>query len=376
VAGHAVTQEPVHRLNLRGFKNLLNEPLEARALGGRIVGAENFNQTAIPGTTVRAFLREFSERPKGLLASIETSRNAKRDFGPNDLTVFRKKPLITEAYGHLPSHVIFLIEKFETGPYWRLNDVGAAIGDRLRRFWGAVFETYMNDLIRTISGPAGVRFISDPRLATDKNIQICDGLIVEGEALVVMEYKASMFTARAKYSGDHVRLRDEIASKLVRDVAERRKKGVEQLAEAITLLFSDPTREVVEGLDVSQIKRVYPVLITLDDVGASLLISKLLNFSFDALFKRDTTNGIKVNPILCTDIESLEVLLPYVAVKPLSEFLQYWLDNDPKLLSTLLARFPEGLPQKRNDFLDREWKALYEEIGLRLFREQASKTGK
>jgi hypothetical protein len=43
--------------------------------------------------------------------------------------------------------------------------------------------------------------------------QLCDGLLIEGDALIVMKYKASMFTTRAKYRGDHLRLRDEIAKK-------------------------------------------------------------------------------------------------------------------------------------------------------------------
>jgi hypothetical protein len=62
-------------------------------------------------------------------------------------------------------------------------------------------------------------FIPDPHVIYKPSEQLCDGLLIEGYALIVMEYKASMFTTRAKYSGDHLRLRDEIAKKLVRDFA-------------------------------------------------------------------------------------------------------------------------------------------------------------
>jgi hypothetical protein len=165
----------------------------------------------------------------------------------------------------------------------------------------------MNDAITTAAGAAGARFIPDPRLVSDPNVQVCDGLLIEGDALVLMEYKASMFTARAKYSGDHVLLRNEIAAKLVRDSAQGKKKGVEQLSDAITLLFSDPSREVVRGVDASGIKRVYPFLVTLDDLGASLLISNLLNLFSAASLRRDITPGLEVRPVFCTDIESLEM---------------------------------------------------------------------
>lgn len=347
----------------------VNITLEALRASAWVAGIQpaNFNQTAIPSATTQAFFREFADTPEGLVSSIGASRKARRDFGPNDFTVFRKKPLITESYGSLPSDVMFVIEKFETGPYWRVSDTDTATGDKLRRFWGAVFEAYVNDAIKVIAAEAGTPFIPDPRLMSDPNVQVCDGLLIEGDALVVMEYKASMFTARSKYSGDHILLRDEIAAKLVRDHAEKRKKGVEQLGDAVKVLFSDPGLEMVKGLDLSGIKCVYPLLVTLDDVGASLLISRLLNLSFTQSFRDYRAKGVDVRPIFCTDIESLEMVLPYLGVRPLSGFLQHWLNNDTKLMGTLLARLPAGLPRKRNQFLDKEWKALHEDLAARLF---------
>jgi hypothetical protein len=362
-------------LFVRCTVNITLEALRANAWVAA-VRPENFNQTAIPSAIVQAFLGESSGTPTELLASITASRKAKRDFGANDFTVFRKKPLITEAYGSLPSDIVFITEKFETGPYWRVNDIDSETGDKLRRFWGAVFEAYVNDVITVAARGAEARFIPDPHLISNPNIQLCDGLLIEGDALVIMEYKASMFTARAKYSGDHVLLRNEIEAKLVRDSAEKRKKGVEQLGDAVTLLFSDPNLKIVKGLDVSGIKRVYPLLITLDDLGSSLLISKLLNFSFTKLLNKATTRGAAdIRPVFCTDIEGLEVVLPYLGVRPLNGFLQHWLDSDAELLGTLLARLPEGLPRRRNEFLDKEWKTLNEEISSRLFpAEHAAQT--
>jgi hypothetical protein len=322
----------------------------------------DFHQTLVPQATIEAFFREFADTSENILQLVQQGRQARRDFGANDFTVFRKKPLITEGYASLPSDVIFVIERFETGPYWRINSIDTATGDKLRRFWGPVFEAYVNDLIRSYAP----NFIPAPHLIDKPNEQLCDGLLVEGDALVVMEYKASMFTAESKYSGDYIKLREEIAKKLVRDSAERSKKGVEQLAAAVKTLFADPNKLVVQGLDVSQIKRVYPLLLTLDDVGSSLLISRLLGFSFDTAFQRDSVKGVEIKPLLCTDIESLEVAIPNVTDKPLSDLLQHWLDKDPQLLATLMAHFPE-LALKRNEFLDREWEQLTQQTSLTLF---------
>ncbi len=52
------------------------------------------------------------------------------------------------------------------------------------------------------------------------------------EAMVLMEYKSSMFRADTKYSGDHGALAKEIENKLVYDHEEDERNGVRQLAEA------------------------------------------------------------------------------------------------------------------------------------------------
>ncbi len=328
----------------------------------------NFHLTAIPSQTIQAFFSECADTPQGFAITINASRSAGRDFGPNDFTVFRRKPLITEAYGSLPSDAMLVAEKFESGPYWRVNDIDKATGDKLRRFWGAVFEIYLNALmIATL----GATYIPDPRLMSDPNVQICDALLVEGDNLVVLEYKSSMFSARAKYSGNHVLLRNELETKLVRDSAEKKKKGVEQLGEAVRIL-SDVTRNTVKGLDLAGIKRVYPLLVTLDDVGSSLLITRMLNMYFNDVVKRDgqtvrDSQTADIRPLFCTDVESLEMVLPFVDVLPLTGFLEHWVQTDENLMATLLARPPDGLPKRRNEFLDREWKALYEQIASRLF---------
>jgi len=41
-----------------------------------------------------------------------------------------------------------------------------------------------------------------------------------------------------------------------------------------------------------------------------------------------------VKPLLCTDIESVEKVLPYMDVKPLSGFLQFWLSARQKVQNT------------------------------------------
>jgi hypothetical protein len=82
---------------------------------------ENFYTTGVPREKISVFLGEFSASPAELRARLANARSRKRDFGANDLTVFRETPLIDEPYGRLPSDLLFVVEKFSSGPYWGLQ---------------------------------------------------------------------------------------------------------------------------------------------------------------------------------------------------------------------------------------------------------------
>jgi hypothetical protein len=147
-----------------------------------------------------------------------------RDFGANDFTVFRDKPLLVEDYGMLPVDVLFLLEKFAQGPYWTVNNISRDTGNKLRRFWGRVFESYVNEQLAEAARQSGA-FISDPRRVDNASVQVCDALLLEGDALIMLEYKSSMFSAEAKYSGDHLGLLGQIEQKFVREFEGAKKRG-------------------------------------------------------------------------------------------------------------------------------------------------------
>jgi hypothetical protein len=352
------------RCNIVTLESLKEKPLMAA------VREMTFYKTAVPRKTISAFFSEFAATPAELKLQIESARERNRDHGANDLTVFRRKPLVIEQCGMIPVDMVLTIEKFQTGPYWRVNNINRETGDRLRRFWGAVFEAYVNDHLDAATSYVGALFVPDPRWASDPAAQVCDGALIEGEALVLLEYKSSMFTARAKYSGDHVLLRDEIVTKLVRNEDTAKRKGVEQLAEAVRRMLKGGPESAVKGLDLTQIKHIYPMLITLDNVGGTLLMSRLLNGYFKEFLADQLIPAEKVHPLLCTDVESLEIVLPLLDVFPLSRFLQHWLDSDPTLMATLQAHLPNGLPNRRNEILYGEWRRISEQMQSLLFPEE------
>jgi len=326
---------------------------------------KDFETMAIDKNSAALFLEEISATPEFLSTRIK-----KKDYGANDLTELRRRPFYSGHHGRFPIDLLFLVEKFESGPYWAINDISTAMGDRLRRFWGVVFETYMNELLRDSLKNTEALFVPDPRRTDDPSSQICDSIVLHGESLVLLEYKANMFRADNKYSGNFGLLGDEIETKLVHNKSEGKKKGVEQLASAVLQIFEGRTKNIISGVDLSRVTRVYPLLITLDGIGSNLLMSKLLNYYFDRFMEQRTCIQIEVKPLLCTDVETIEDISACFSKMSLAGFLDYWLSNDPKLLASLGAHTVPGLVGQRNERMAKEWHLLADEIGRRAFPEE------
>lgn len=81
------------------------------------IRADFFRTTKVPLDVAKAFLEELTATPEELKNSF-----AQRDYGTNDFTALRSKPLIAERGGAVLSDMFFVIEKIQSGPYWRIND--------------------------------------------------------------------------------------------------------------------------------------------------------------------------------------------------------------------------------------------------------------
>jgi len=325
---------------------------------------KSFHSTAVDTQSVSLFLEDIAAAPSQLSARIRA-----KDHGANDFTELRRRPLISTSGGYLPADILFAVEKFESGPYWAINDISKKMGDRLRIFWGAVFEAYMNDLFRDCLDQSGALFVTDPRRIDDPSRQICDALILQEDSLVLLEYKANMFRAETKYSGNFNGIVEEIEKKLVRDREgpKKKKRGVEQLADAVAQLFGDRNEVVVAGLDLRAVTRVYPLLVTLDAIGGCLLISRLLNRYFSGFIDGREFSGTRVMPLLCTDVQSIEEISGCFRSMGLARFIDHWLSKDPNFMATLTAFTVPGLVGHRNERVAREWRKLSSEISARLF---------
>jgi hypothetical protein len=322
-----------------------------------------FRTTEIPRNVAEAFLRELTATPEELKQSF-----AQRDYGANDFTALRSRPLIAEENGAVLSDVFFVIEKIQSGPYWRINDASRSVGDRLRRFWGAVFEEYLRELLNSSCDTQFNRYVHDPRFDDSTSEQVCDGLLMFGDSIVLLEYKASMFRAESKYSGNPDLLLQEIEEKLVA-TKENSPKGVRQLAAAVRRLFLSEKRECIRGVDLSGIDRVFPVLVTLDSIGRTLLMPRFLSEYFQKELGEGPGKGPQIMPLFSIYIEDLEFVSGFFKEVPFAQILSNWIERDPKLINTLLAIENSVLTKlgpRHNQMLDRAFDEFYASVMKRL----------
>jgi hypothetical protein len=303
----------------------------------------------------------------------------KKDNGANDLTIFRKYPLILQYYnlhlksgwcGYLMMDALFVLDKIITGPYWHAN---AKYGSKLRRFWGAVFESYVNELMQRMCAGTQSRFIPDPRPASDPQIQICDGILIHGDSIVLMEYKSNMFRADTKYNGDHEALAREIENKFVRDKDSGSRKGVLQLAEAVKLLFGSDNKEVVPGINISSIKNVYLYLVTLDAIGGTMGISPFLGSFLDVNMRAAYPN-LYIKPIFCSDADTLEYAANCFHRISLPKIMDMLLQEDSTAAIPMQAIDLSRYCNNRNDWVASEWTEMFKDIVKILFPNIDSET--
>jgi hypothetical protein len=285
-----------------------------------------FDPAIIQPERVSAFMRKVSADEVSLKAAFE-----KRNSGTFDMTAFRNYPLVRQSGDRFFCiDTRFLADKLESGIFWSLLD-SLPQRDRttLHRLWGYSFEAYVNHILQDAISSVSCMFIPSPTYEKTRD-QICDGIIVSGTDAVVLEYKGHTFRSESKYSGDLNALEGEINEHLV-------EKGVSQVAAAITRLFSGESTYRVPGLDLSKVKRVFPVIITRDDLGGSHLMSRYLNGKFQKFINRRSFRPIVICPLFSISAEGLEMLSPYLAHSTLGQILEGWYRNDPAFLFSFLS---------------------------------------
>src|SRR5260221_3870598 len=302
-----------------------------------------FQTAALDSGKVARFLDDVSVDGESLKKKFKT-----RNAGKSDFTPIRDRPLYTAADKLFATDAAFLGEKVETGIFWAVhNSLDGGQRQRLHRFWGHVFETYMDRLLAKNVGGGKQTYIPSPQYVSGG--EACDGLIICGSSWILLEYKGSTFTAESKYSGDTTLLSNALNEKVVVE------KGVRQLANAIERLFARGTNDRIANVDLSKVRRIFPVLITRDSIGGALVINNILNRKFDVMINRRSCRPHVITPLFCMDAEVMEGISAYLREARLDDILDARYKGDPPMMANFgLIPNPviDAIGYRPNEFVD------------------------
>ena len=175
---------------------------------------------------------------------------------------------------------------------------------------------------------------------------------------------------RARFSGDFNKFRREFQTKLIETKTsggKKKYKGVGQLWHAIQTLghTNKKERKKVEGIDISKVKKIYPVLILSDRVFGSPCMSWFLNSEFQRFVKNNALKKhLEIMPLTVLTIEELEELEPWLNDTPFYTHLDRWLEqfnqNDVRGFGDYTYSLHEHKP-RRNQFMDQRFEEIKDE---------------
>jgi hypothetical protein len=331
---------------------------------------DHLSKLKIPVAELARYFEFVSGDPLALRAELVQHPTA-----PSDLTIFRKYPLVERWFdvatihqrlGHVPLDIELWWQKVYTAPFWFLVN---KFKTKFQRFWGAVFEEYAHSIIEPDHNSAERRFIRNPSSPHNAHEELCDAALVDGDALVLIEYKSVLLRADVKYSGVVARLVSHIESKFVRDPVTKRPKAVVQLATAAKALFPSE-RPAVPWVDIHKIRRCYLLIVTLDEIGEAFAISPLLETFMGEHLERSNLPDILIRPVFCTNIGTLERIQTSLKQGLLLPILDRWYEINPSLATPLLAIGMNDLIVERGDSEWKEWMQTMDVAKEELFDEE------
>lgn len=265
---------------------------------------------------------------------------------------FKKYPLARICEGkYLCLDFNFVLDKISNGIFWLINNnLPSSEREKFHTFWGKIFESYLIYFFEETKLLKKNRFIPKPLYDNSEN-EVADGILNFGEDLVLFEYKFTILTQEAKYSGSKDELVDEIKIKFEKN-QKGEWKGYGQLANNINKLFSKNSSFRCKYINKEKIKRIYPVLITYEHIFDAPFTNHFLNKYFQNLIDFPSIDEhIVIKPLVVFTVEDFEASQPFL--NDFSRLIQERLDFDEELD----VSFSDFLKQKY-----RENKALSPEL--------------
>ena len=289
---------------------------------------------------------------------------------PNEFLLLRKYPLVQIDENRIMCIDIgFLLEKLETGVFWiirdQLEEERRGRGKEIIDLRGKVFEDYAASIIKRVlsdTGTCAERYIISPMYDRREQAECTDIAVCSDDTLILLECKAPLLSANTKFSGDFFNLHDGIKPNAI--------KGVEQLWNAIqTLGHTDTTqRHQTEGIDMSQVRKIYPVLVLSDRMFSFPFMNRFLDSEFKRLVTlNDLEEHLEIMPLTVLTIEDLENLEPYLSDTPFHTHLDQWItqiffNNTSSPFGQYLRRLRER-EMRHNTYMEQKARQMLADVG-------------
>jgi hypothetical protein len=295
--------------------------------------------SSVPNDEAQRFLDGLSAAAETLGHSLQRIRSPQLDFSP-----FRISPMV--ALGNAPTGEFIYrlvdrtiaLEKICDGPFWTTHaqarketvDIRSVNGE-----WGRLFEGYGHQLVENTPGHAPNYdrnpAFTDGRKGSPK--EDADGLLVEGHAWIVLEFKFSPLPVAARAGVSSQQAEREIVGKYGEP------KGAAQLARLVKNLLKG--RPLARKGALTPETTVYPVLVAWDSIMSAPGVNALLQGIFQArLIIRDA----RIKPLTVLSIEDFEAMLAARERASLVTMLSRWHERDPDMRSSPAWIFEEEFP--------------------------------
>jgi len=239
-----------------------------------------------------------------------------------DFSLFALRPLLALPDGFVAClDLDFLVGMLHAGiyetvdkgfPYKQRNDGLDALGH--------LFEGYINRVFHAAYPPTGSRLIVAPfegnlRYQGKGNCEPFDGIFIpptDPRQAIVFQDKSQYLRPKYKYAADKEEFWREVDEKFG---ASKKKSGVTQLVDNIERVWhrDESKRKKLVSPDLLMIERVTPILIVQESWFRFPFFNWWLNRRFQGLLaKAQVLPRVRVDPLIIVDIDSLELLEPYL----------------------------------------------------------------
>lgn len=311
--------------------------------------------------------------------SIDELRDKAKKYSGlnNEFRLWREYPLIKIDENHVICIDIgFLLEKLQTGVFWtilkQLNKIEKSKGDNFIASWGEVFARYASSILKSgidSQTPSIEKYIISPKYTQKEEAECTDIAVCGDDTLILLECKAAVLRADTKFSGNFDKFYAELKEKIIKGSDAEGAKGVKQLCNAIKSLthLDETKRQRVEEIDMSKVKKIYPVLVLSDRIFSVPCMNWLLNSEFKDM--RDGINRIghvEVMPLIVLTVEDIELLEPYLNNIPFHVHLEEWITQfNPEKSVRGFSAYLYPLIQRdvrENTFMDEKYNQLMSDV--------------